>query len=57
MIVPTIKFVLYIAVLHVKRVYGGGYLLVRKHQAYFVGNNSNISLTYLPIKFLTLGCC
>jgi hypothetical protein len=33
-----------------KRVYGGGYLLDRKHQVYFVGKISNIPLTYLTIK-------
>jgi hypothetical protein len=30
-----------------KRVYGGGYLLDRKRQAYFTRNTSNLPLTYL----------
>ena len=37
-------------VLYIKRAYGGGYLLGRKRQPYFVVKTSNLSLAYLPIK-------
>jgi hypothetical protein len=49
MIVPTIKFMLYDSLAY-KKTYGGGYLLCRKRQAYFVGKTSNLPLTYLTIK-------
>ena len=47
--VNTAKFMLHDS-LACKRVYGGGYLLGGKRQAYFVGKTSNLPLTYLPIK-------
>jgi hypothetical protein len=49
MIVPTVKFMLH-DTLACKRDYSGGYLLGGKRQAYFVGNTSNLPLTYLTIK-------
>jgi hypothetical protein len=41
MIVATVKFMLHDS-LACKRAYGGGYLLGRKRQAYFVGKTSNL---------------
>jgi hypothetical protein len=49
MIVRTVKFMLYDSFV-CKTVYGGGYLLGGKRQAYFVGKTSNVPLTYLTIK-------
>jgi hypothetical protein len=49
MIVPTVKLMLHDS-LGCKRAYGGGYLLGRKRQAYFMGKASNQPITYLPIK-------
>jgi hypothetical protein len=49
MIVSTVKFMLHDS-LACKRAYGDGYLLGGKRQTYFMGNTSNLLLTYLPIK-------
>jgi hypothetical protein len=49
MIVAIVKFMMHDS-LACKRVYGGGYLLCGKRQAYFAGKTSNLPLTYLPIK-------
>jgi hypothetical protein len=41
-------------VLHVKRVYGSGYILGGKRQAYLLGKTFNLPLTCLPIKTFNL---
>jgi hypothetical protein len=46
MVIPIVKFMLHDS-LACKRVYGGGYLLDGKRQAYFTRNTSNLPLTYL----------
>ena len=49
MVIPIVKFMMHDS-LACKRVYGGGYLLGGKRQAYFVGKTSNLPVTYLAIK-------
>jgi hypothetical protein len=49
MIASTVKFMLHDS-LACKRAYGDDHLLGGKRQTYFMGNTSNLLLTYLPIK-------
>jgi hypothetical protein len=49
MIVPTVIFMMH-DIFAYKRAYGCGYLLGRKHQAYFMGKTFKLPLTYHMIR-------